>query len=393
MRSRGAIAAVAALTILGAALRVYRLGHQSLWNDEVVTYISSVGTPSRVVTQRVENSNIPPLYYLAANTSLRLADPTTADIETVLRLPSVIVGVLTIPLLFIVVLPWLGERIAMLATACLTVSPFHVWYSQEARPYALLLALSLAAIACIQRALRDPDRWEWKAGAAVALAATFYCHTVGVAFILFAAVYVAIAVGARAPRARFAPVAQVRAWGATFVAVAVLCVPAIYRLATFPPTNSADAERALSPLQLGYTLWSFVVGYSFGPSLGELHAPDRRAVVLHYAASVVPVAAIILLVMAWGSVRLIRRDVRLARLLALWFLFPLLFVVLGALVTVHPFNVRYAVILVSSGRDRPRGRPRRAPKRGTPRGGMGRARPAERRRPSVLLRQSQVCAR
>ena len=371
VRSRSAIAAVAALTILGATLRVYRLGHQSLWNDEVVTYISSVGTPSRVVTQRVENSNIPPLYYLVANTSLRLADPTTPDIEAALRLPSVVVGVLTIPLLFIVVLPWLGERIAVLATACLAISPFHVWYSQEARPYALLLALSLAAVACIQRALRDPDRWAWKAASAVALAATFYCHTVGVAFILFAVVYVAIAIGARAPRARFAPekgerreekgdrrqpqslprtlrggagVAQVRAWAVTFAAVAVMCVPAVYRLATFPPTNSADAERALSPLQLGYTLWSFVVGYSFGPSLGELHAPDRRAVVLHYAASVVPVAAIILVVMAWGSVRLIRRDARIARLLALWFLFPLLFVVLGALVTVHPFNVRYAVI-------------------------------------------------
>jgi hypothetical protein len=365
VRSKSAIAAVAALMILGAALRVYDLGHQSLWNDEVVTYISSVGTPRRVVTQRIENSNIPPLYYLVANTSLRLAGPTTPRVEAALRLPSVLVGVLTIPLLFIVVLPWLGERIAVLATACLAVSPFHVWYSQEARPYALLLALSLAAIACIQRALRDPDRWTWKAAAAVALAAIFYCHTVGLAFILFALVYVAIDVGARAAsapekverrkvesrhhdsregRVGATHASPLRAWAVTFAAVAVLCVPALYRLATFPPTNSADTERVLSPLQLGYTLWSFVVGYSFGPSLGELHAVDRRAVVLHYAASVVPVAAIILVVMACGAVTLARRDVRLARLFVLWFLFPLLFVVLGALVTVHPFNVRYAVI-------------------------------------------------
>ncbi len=332
MTRRSVLAAVAALTILGAGLRLYRLGHQSLWNDEIVTYISAYGTPWRVVTQRVENSNIPPLYYLVANASLSLGTRAPSGIETALRVPSVLVGVLTIPLLFLVVRPWLGTRVALAAAACIAVSPFHVWYSQEARPYALLLALSLIAMACIQRAIRHPSSYGWKAATAVALAATFYCHTVGLAFVLFAAVYV------------IAFDTQRRAWIATFVGVAVLCIPAVYRLASFPPTNSADAERALSPLQLGYTLWSFIVGYSFGPSLGELHAADRHAVLAQYAVSVVPVALLLGGLMIWGALTLARRHARVARLVALWFLFPLLFVVAGALVTVHPFNVRYAVI-------------------------------------------------
>ncbi len=350
---RGVLTAVAALTILGAGLRLYRLGHQSLWNDEIVTYISAVGTPWRVVTQRVENSNIPPLYYLVANASLSLGTP--SGIETALRLPSVLVGALTIPLLFLVVRPWLGTRVALAAAACLTISPFHVWYSQEARPYALLLALALIAMACMQRAVRHPGSWRWKAATAIALAATFYCHTVGLAFVLFAAAYIASELWRWAPARsslpgepgqarRIAFRTQMRAWIATFVGVALLCIPAVYRLASFPPTNSADAERALSPVQLGYTLWSFVVGYSFGPSLGELHAADRHAVLEQYAVSVVPVALLIAAAMTWGAITLTRRNARVAGVMALWFLFPLLFVIVGALVTVHPFNVRYAVI-------------------------------------------------
>jgi hypothetical protein len=257
--------------------------------------------------------------------------------------------------LFLVVRTWLGTRVALAAAACIAVSPFHVWYSQEARPYALLLALSLIAVACIQRAIRHPSSYWWKAATALALAATFYCHTVGLAFVLFAAVYVASELWRWAPARsslpgeaglarRIAFDTQRRAWIATFVGVAVLCIPAVYRLASFPPTNSADAERALSPLQLGYTLWSFIVGYSFGPSLGELHAADRHAVLAQDAASVVPVALLIGGLMIWGALTLARRNGRVARLVTLWFLFPLLFVVAGALVTVHPFNVRYAVI-------------------------------------------------
>ncbi len=287
-----------------------------------------------------------------------------------------LVGVLTIPLLFLVVRTWLGTRVALAAAACIAVSPFHVWYSQEARPYAPLLALSLIAVACIQRAIRHPSSYWWKAATALALAATLYCHTVGLAFVLFAAAYVASELWRWAParsslpdeppvgathcvalshrpqysiderdRARrIAFDTQRRAWIATFLGVAVLCIPAVYRLLSFPPTNSADAERALSPLQLGYTLWSFVVGYSFGPSLGELHAADRHAVLAQYAVAVVPVALLLGGLMIWGALTLARRNARVARLVTLWFLFPLLFVVAGALVTVHPFNVRYAVL-------------------------------------------------
>ncbi len=340
------------LMVIGALLRSYRLGYQSLWNDEVVTWISAQGSPWNIATQRVENSNIPPLYYLVAGASLPLSR--TLGVEAALRAPSVLVGVLSIPLLFLVVRAWLDERVALLAAAAMTVSPFHVWYSQEARPYALLLFLSLIAIYRLQQALARPGRWEWKAATAVTAAATFYCHTVGVAFMAFVVVYVGIATRHADPvlprdAGVQTPLPQpwrerVQGWIAAFVVMVVLCLPGIYRLASFPPTESADSGRSFSPIQFGYALWSFAVGYSYGPSLDELHRPDRTALLLHSAVTVVPVGILVVVVTALGIRALARRFPAGRVPVALWLVFPVAFAAVGALVTVHPFNVRYTII-------------------------------------------------
>jgi Dolichyl-phosphate-mannose-protein mannosyltransferase len=340
------------LMIVGGALRVHRLGYQSLWNDEIVSWISAQGTPWHIITQRDENSNIPPLYYLVAGASLPLRG--RIGVEAALRAPSVLVGVLSIPLLFLVVRTWLDERVALLSAAAMTVSPFHVWYSQEARPYALLLFLSLVALSCLQQALAQPGRWEWKAATALATAATFYCHTVGVAFMAFVVVYVALATRDPAPLAATdgdprsrQPLpwrARVSGWIVAFVVMGALCLPGIYRLATFPPTESADSGRSLSPIQFGYALWSFAAGYSYGPSLDELHRPDRNALLLHSAATVVPLGIVLLVVTAMGIRSLARRYAWGRLPVALWLVFPVAFAAVGALVTVHPFNVRYTII-------------------------------------------------
>ncbi len=346
----GVLIALSGLMIVGSVLRAYRLGHQSLWNDEIVSWLSAQGSVWHVITQRVENSNIPPLYYLIADAALTLRG--RLGLEEAIRLPSVVAGVLSIPLLFIVVRSWLGIRIGLIAAALMTASPFHVWYSQEARPYAVLLLAALIALACAQQALANPDRTGWKVAFAFATAATFYCHTVGVAFIGFSAVYIVAATpGSGTPwtaawraRIRAQSAAHWRAWATTFAGVALLCVPGLYRLATFPPTNSADSDRPLSPVQFGYALWSFVVGFSFGPSLEDLHSHDRVAILMRAAWEVVPVGAALLVLYAFGVRWMARRQPRAFGFVGLWFLFPMVFASVGALITVHPFNVRYAVI-------------------------------------------------
>ena len=62
MTKRHRTFAVLMILLLGVGLRGYRLGFQSLWNDEVITYQISVNKPSIIVTNPPGDVRIPPLF-------------------------------------------------------------------------------------------------------------------------------------------------------------------------------------------------------------------------------------------------------------------------------------------------------------------------------------------
>src|SRR5688572_8318368 len=65
--SRRQIAAIVTIIIaLGFALRAYRLNFQSLWMDELLTYLNSSDAFTTVLLNS-QDVNIPPLYYLIIN--------------------------------------------------------------------------------------------------------------------------------------------------------------------------------------------------------------------------------------------------------------------------------------------------------------------------------------
>ena len=137
---RSPILALAVLTIAGGALRLWQLGTASLWLDEAAS-VQFAGLPWSVLWLSGYD-NAPPLYYSLLKLVLRFGDG-----EAVIRLPSVLFGVLTIPVIY-----WAGRLIAgpragLTAALYLTLSAAHVEYSQEARGYSLLVfALSIALV-------------------------------------------------------------------------------------------------------------------------------------------------------------------------------------------------------------------------------------------------------
>jgi mannosyltransferase len=143
-----------ALTLLAAVLRFSTLGLQSFWYDEAFTPVH-VLHPGLAATWRsfVHSENTPPLWYLIAWADARIFG--TGEIA--LRWPSALAGTATVPVVWAIARE-LSERraIAIASAALVAVNPLFVWYSQEARAYALFVLLAALTILCFLRAERRP---------------------------------------------------------------------------------------------------------------------------------------------------------------------------------------------------------------------------------------------
>ena len=145
---------LAALTVAAAALRLSTLGLQSFWYDEAFTPVH-VLHPSLWATLRsvVHSENTPPLWYLLAWVDSRIL-PTG---EVALRLPSALAGIATVPVAWAIGRELAGRRAALACAALVAFNPLLVWYSQEARAYALFVLMAALAMLCFLRAQREPS--------------------------------------------------------------------------------------------------------------------------------------------------------------------------------------------------------------------------------------------
>lgn len=120
---------LAIITILALLLRLYKLGDWSYWVDELYTLKSSTRA-------YVEILNRP--YWIITKLSLSLLGTNAFS----LRLFPCLFGSLTIPLLYFPFKRIFDRRISLLAIFLISISPWHIYLSQLARWYSLLLLVS-----------------------------------------------------------------------------------------------------------------------------------------------------------------------------------------------------------------------------------------------------------
>ncbi|MEJ7718478.1 MAG: glycosyltransferase family 39 protein [Thermoleophilaceae bacterium] len=165
--------AVAALTALGALLRFPTLDVQSFWLDEATT-VRLVGFDLGGLLSAVAREEVtPPLYYLVA---WAWAVPFGAG-EVGLRSLSALLGTALVPVAYLVARELASRRTALLTGGLVAASPLLVWYSQEARSYALLAllgALSLLFFLRASRTGRGADLAGWALVSALALATHYF---------------------------------------------------------------------------------------------------------------------------------------------------------------------------------------------------------------------------
>ena len=249
------------LIILGFAIRLGSIDFQSLWRDEVdairfgrdlsalLSNALAGGGIGRLIDQLRQTLTQPgfngPLYFIALAQWAQVVGST----GFALRLFSTLFGILAIPLIYV-----LGKRLqrathfasashlSLLAAWLVTISPYFVWYSQEAKMYTEITALALMAIYALRRAVDAPPEqrtWPWWLLVVAATTLAMYSH-------IFAALLIGVEVALFLvwwPESR-------RHWQAAAIALAALTLP-------YLPLATWQIAQAFTPGSQGFTFYRF----------------------------------------------------------------------------------------------------------------------------------------
>jgi mannosyltransferase len=165
--------ALIALTVLAAVVRFSTLSVQSYWLDEAVTIDLLHHSFGGMLSAIPDSESTPPLYYVVAWVWAKLFG--TGEVG--LRSLSALFATATVPLAYLAGSRIVTRRAGLALAALAAVNPLLVWFSQEARAYALLALLATASLWLFARALERPSGRAlagWAVVSALALAAHYF---------------------------------------------------------------------------------------------------------------------------------------------------------------------------------------------------------------------------
>ena len=164
---------VACLTLVAAGLRFWGIGHQSFWYDEAFTVVLVHHSPGQMLGLLPRTELTPPLYYCLAWAWARVFGYGEAGLRSL----STLAGVATVPAMYGAGAKLISRRAGLVAAALAVCNPLLIWYSQEARSYALLVLLATLSLLAFAHARSQPTlRWlgAWVLAAALTLATHYY---------------------------------------------------------------------------------------------------------------------------------------------------------------------------------------------------------------------------
>lgn len=155
-RVSGASLLVGAITLGALLLRLSQM-NQSLFGDELWTYQQiahhTLGQTLGAIHPGAENA--PPLYFILAWVCAQIGDPTVW-----IRVPSLILGAATIPVVYALGRETAGRAAGVVGAAALALSPFCIYYGIQARPYATMaFFVALCALAAVHAVRSEGVGW------------------------------------------------------------------------------------------------------------------------------------------------------------------------------------------------------------------------------------------
>lgn len=174
------------LLLLGLALRVHGIARESIWLDEAVSIRSSQGSVSEVCQANARDTT-PPLYFLG----LLVWRTVFGDSDALVRSYCTAWSMMGLALIYAFGCLLGGHRLGSTALLLAAVSPFDIYYAQEARMYAQMAALGLLSSVLLWTWLvgeRGRRAWVLPAYAASILALVM-THYVGICLVVTQAAF------------------------------------------------------------------------------------------------------------------------------------------------------------------------------------------------------------
>ncbi len=170
---------------LGLILRLINLGGRSLWYDEAFAVLYAekpFATMLYGTVTRVEGAaaDVHPLFFYTMLHTWMLA---VGQSPVAVRALSVLAGTATVVMAYLFARRLFDQRTGLVAATIVAIAPFHVYYSQEARMYALLGFAAIATAYFFARAWASGGWENWLAFGFFA-ALTLYSHNLGFMFLV-----------------------------------------------------------------------------------------------------------------------------------------------------------------------------------------------------------------
>jgi uncharacterized membrane protein len=336
---------VIAMMLLAGCLRLYHLGHQSLWVDEILTYVVSNPKADLNIWDYLKYNLHGPLHSFVVYLFNLMSDS-----DAWLRLPSAIAGIASIYFMYRWVHQWLGSKLARVSTFLLAIHPLAIHYSQELRNYSFVLFFALLANFFFHRLLAEEKKRTY----------IFYIFAMALAALSnFTAAFLFVTHSVILFIRKGIKRRVLMHWIVVGIAILILISPWVYRIykvidisklvTPVMPGELTTAERLRGETTITfaaapYVCYTFSAGFTLGPSLRELHHEHSLRKVIGDNIWIVGWVSILfgsLLVIGISS---FNNNKRSLLEIFLYLLFPVLLTFLLCWQNAKAFNVRYVLL-------------------------------------------------
>lgn len=245
------------ITILGLVLRLICINKpDGLWNDEYVSYMISATPLFNGFITGIKSQCHMPFYYLY----LKFFMAVFGQSDILLRLTSVLPGVISIPVMYLAGL----EKNKMTGCYCAgfaAISSFLIYYSQEVRLYSILFLFSALTLLYTIRTIKEPLKKNF------ILCALFnflilFTHTIGFVFVFFNLIFLSVNLYSRFKKA-------IKIMWLCITAAGLMLAPLVIKIFTTQSFSQWWGHFSLS--KIGFLFTDY-----FSPVLTNLtNAPDN----------------------------------------------------------------------------------------------------------------------